>query len=299
MNCVYCMDGTPSQRRAGKGLSPRLCSRHRERLNRNGHPLKPSWRAKEVRPYIRVAERFIREVVTGKHVPPARGTLNPTSSVKATLRAYRGMVQSAGPSRRDLPRTPYAKARAILGRLRAKYLLPPEDEGRTSNVRRIEAEELAIRLAAVVVGLELAHQYDPAPGDAHFLSVQIGKVVHRLAGGHHRTFTYEASPPAPNPSDPRTWYREPQPIIITELNKYDGSRGASLLQLGKMLQERNLISERHARELAARIGKCVPVCPIANWTDRRAMEARPAKGGKRRKPYKPVGERGHDRARRK
>lgn len=295
--CGYCLDGTPTERRAGKGLSPRMCQRHSERLSRHGHPLKPSYRRAEVRPYILLAERFIRDVSSGKHVPSTRGALDPASSVLTTVRTYRSMILSAGPSRRDLPRTPAAKAKAILGRLRAKYLLPPEDEARTSRFHRMTPDALAIKIAAVVVGIELAHRHDPAPGDARYLSVQIGKAVHRFAGGHHRAFLSEPTQSAYDPNDSRTWWRTEQRTVITELNKYDGSRGGSVLHLGKKFQERNLINERHAAELAALVQSNVPLCPVENWTDNRALAARPKQGGKRRKPYKPVGQRGHDRER--
>ena len=279
--CAWCFDGTPSERRAGKGLSPRMCRHHREHLARHGHAAKPSWRADEVRPFIRVAERCIRATFLSKPV----GVLPSDRAVRATVNAYRCMIDRSGPPVRNLPRSPGERSRALLGRLRSKYLESVEGGARRATVQRIGADALAIKVAAVVVGLELAHAFDPAPADSYFLEVQIGKAVHRLAGGHHRVFAF------PSVDIGRAG------TLIVEVNKYDPSRGNGLAHLGRMLREKDLIIEDHRAALVTLIEDSNAANRIANWTDARAMRARVKKGGRRRPPYKRLEEQGHDRVR--
>jgi hypothetical protein len=281
--CAYCFDGTPSERRAGKGLSRRMCRKHREHLSRHGHPSKPSWTAAEVRPFVGLAERAIRGTLAG-----TPGGLGDARAVRATVRAYAGMIERAHTPDAALPRRPQERARAILGRLGAKYLetlRSARQDGPGRALRSLSPDDLAAKLAAVVVGLGLAHDADPAPADRGFLLHQIGKAVHRLAGGYHRTHVYP-------PEDGRRGA-----ALVMEINRYDHSRGDALAHLGLMLCDRDLISGNHPAALESLVRANIPAGVIANWTDGRAAGSRVTKGGKRRKPYKRPEERGHRRVR--
>lgn len=288
-SCGYCFNGTPSERRAGKGLSPTMCRRHREHRSRHGHPAKPSWAASEIRPYVRVAERFIREVLNGQRAPRNSIGADPAWAVRVTVLGYERRLVASGMDQRDRPRQRRQRAKAILARLRAKYTTPPQDEELASRVRLISIRELAVKVAAHVVGAQLAHRFDPAPADNHYLDVQIGKVLHRLAGGHHRAWVQERAIPVSN--DP--WRSSQRQAYVLEFNKYDPSRGEALRELGHTLRDRDFISAHHASELDELSREIVGQTPIRNWTDRSRPKGR--RGGFKRKPYKTL--RGHNRTR--
>ena len=278
--CTACFDGTPTERRAGKGLSRRLCRRHREFLARHGHMSKPSWRASEVEPFIHLAAKFIHHAIDthANEDEPLR------IAVRGTLDSYGGMVARATVSGQELPRRPGERAKALLGRLGEKTLEVSPGGGHGAALRPMTMDDIALKLAAVVVGLRLAHRFDPAPADEHYLTVQIGKAVHRLAGGFHREWTFEAGPPGAR--------------LIMERHKYAHSRGRALAILGERLIERDFITGARAHEALVADAKAhIPAGTIANWTDSREMALRTTKGGRRRKPYKRLEERGHDRVR--
>jgi hypothetical protein len=171
--------------------------------------------------------------------------------------------------------------------LRNKYLetlASTDQQACRGGVRRISLEDLAIKVAAVVAGLELAHAFDPAPADTRYLNVQVGKAVHRLAGGYHRTYAFPGQ-------DAR------EGTLVLESNRYDPSRGQAVRHLGQMLRERDLVMADHRAALVGLAESALPAEVIGNWTDQRGGSGASKKGGRRRRPYKRLEERGHDRIR--
>lgn len=282
MNCGWCaaFEGrsTPSQRRAGKGLSPYLCRHHADHLARHGHAVKPSWTATEYRPFSAIASAFIRKALSEPR-KGAGGGSSPGSNwpsaqqkaaVKAAVDSYAGLLLRAPPPSPDLPRQPKERARALLGRMKARY----ERRGKT-------ARETAINLLGVVVGLQLANVFDPNPArDGTFMLVQIGKRAHCMAGGWHRDWPLMD--------------RDGKTTAVWETHKFPHSRGRVLIELGRMLVERSLVFERAETALRQIALETIPANPVRDWQKTKRMTP---KGGKRRKPYRPPLERGASRVR--
>ena len=145
-------------------MSGRYCRKHRERLARHGHVLKPSWRASEIAPFVRLAERYVRAALaeSPKVSPSAR------QAVRSTVGAFTLMIARASPPVANLPRSPRERAKAILGRLHSKYVTSEDGGAPPARVRKLDPEGLAVKVAGVVAGLRLAHDCDPAPADHRF-----------------------------------------------------------------------------------------------------------------------------------
>jgi hypothetical protein len=197
--------GRPSQARAGKGASPYHCKFHIQRRNRHGSFWKTSYKAAELLPYRRAAERWIKT-----HLEDAESA--------RSLQALRGLLANSGPVQdpatiKTLP--PRAKARGALARLR-RAEIPPE------------------RLLAIVLAVSAAVREDPiGPGGPpqEYRRVQIAKAVHRLASGQHRV------------GEKVRMVREGNRATIEptgetyRFSEYPRSSGQALRHLGRMLDE--------------------------------------------------------------
>jgi hypothetical protein len=151
--------GRPSQALAGRGLSLYHCRYHIQFKNRHGSLWKSSYRAAELRPYRRAAERYLK-ANAGEFW------------IAAALQALRRLMDGAGPVERvsDVLHflTPPQKARAALARLRRREI-PPE-------------RMLAIHLA--VTGAVAEDPIGPGGPPNEYRLTQIAKAVHRLASGY-------------------------------------------------------------------------------------------------------------------
>lgn len=153
----------PTQANAGKGLSVYHCRYHIQFKNRHGSFWKGTYRAAELRPYRRAAERYIKAHLADFWIA-------------AALKALRSLMDSAGPVERVSEvlhfLTPPEKARAALARLRRAKILPE-------------------RLLAIHLAVTGAVREDPigpgGPADEYRLT-QIAKAVHRLASGYHAVY---------------------------------------------------------------------------------------------------------------
>ena len=151
--------GRPSQARAGRGLSLYHCRYHIQFKNRHGSFWKGTYRAVELLPYRRAAERYLK-------------VHRDDFWIVAALKALRGLMDGAGPVERvsDVLEilTPPQKARAALARLRRRPI-PPE-------------RLLAIHLA--VTGAVREDPIGPGGPPNEYRLTQIAKAVHRLASGY-------------------------------------------------------------------------------------------------------------------
>lgn len=151
--------GRPTEARQGNGFSPFLCRYHREHRSRHGSPLKRSYTAAELRPYLRAAESVVKANAAEQYI-------------RWSLASISSLLASAGPVRRvvDLGKlSPETKAKASLAMLRERNV-PPE---------RILAVTLAV-LAAIT-----EDPFGPGGDRVLFRRVQIAKALRRRASGTH------------------------------------------------------------------------------------------------------------------
>lgn len=151
--------GRAPEARQGNGFSPFLCRYHREHRSRHGSPLKRSYTAAELRPYLKAAESVVKANAAEQYIG-------------WSLASVSSLLASAGPVRRvvDLGRlSPETKAKASLAMLRERSV-PPE---------RILAVTLAV-LAAIA-----EDPFGPGGDRVLFRRVQIAKALRRRASGTH------------------------------------------------------------------------------------------------------------------
>jgi hypothetical protein len=154
--------GRVPEARQGNGLSPYLCRYHRQFRARHGSPMKRSYTAAELKPYVRAAERFVKAHKDDRYI---QWSLDHLSQALANA----GPVQPAG----DLPWMGLRdKTRASLAMLREKGIPP-------------------FRLLAVALGVCAAIEedtYGPGGDRSLFTRVQIAKALRRRASGTHRVY---------------------------------------------------------------------------------------------------------------
>ncbi len=151
--------GRAPEARQGNGFSPFLCRYHREHRSRHGSPLKRSYTAAELRPYLKAAESVVKANAGEQYLG-------------WSLTSLSALLAHSGPVRRvvDLGRlAPDAKARASLAMLRERNVPPA-------------------RILAVTLAVLAAIEEDPfGPGGDRvlFCRVQIAKALRRRASGTH------------------------------------------------------------------------------------------------------------------
>lgn len=155
--------GRPSQARAGKGFSVFHCRYHIQFKNRHGSFWKGTYRAAELQPYRRAAERYIKAHLDDVWIAHA-------------LNSLRNLMDSAGPVERVVDvlhqLKPPQKARAALARMR-RAKVPPE-------------RLLAIHLA--VTGAVREDPIGPGGPPNEYRLTQIAKAAHRQASGYHAVY---------------------------------------------------------------------------------------------------------------
>ena len=143
---------------SGTGLSAYLCRYHQQRKSRHGSPWAKTLTAKEVEPYIRVAQRLVKSRLDDPGIRAALGGVN-------WLLAFSGRSISA----MDL--------RGLSAQRRAKIAF----------ARLAEKDVSAQRLLAIYLGVSALLEDDWSTHRVEeFRLVQIAKAVHRLASGTHR-----------------------------------------------------------------------------------------------------------------
>jgi hypothetical protein len=168
MYCSLLGCGRTTQARDGKGLSKWHCRYHVQWNNRHGSYWKGTYRAEQLLPYRKAAERYIREHREDRWIV-------------SSLRSLAGLMNRAGPvqSMSDvMVMAPADKAKAALARMRA-------------------AGVPAMRLLVVYLGVSAAVAEDPiGPGGepGEYRRVQVAKAAHRLASGYHTDYGYERYP---------------------------------------------------------------------------------------------------------
>lgn len=188
----------PDDRFRGTGLNPRYCRRHEDHFERHGSYVKGSYSAGQLAPHRRSAIWLLKA---------RQGTARICAAVGAVQSIYAGAGASVDAFQlRGLP--PADRARAIWATLRERRVDP-------------------LRVLAEVLALQTAIRNDPQPDHrTEFRIVQLGKLVHRLAGGSHRKWERTTRAGMPN---------------VIELHRYRPSRGRVLRHLGATLE--------HAEEL--------------------------------------------------
>lgn len=190
--CAVLGCGRQTDARAGTGLNRAYCRRHAEHYRRHGSYSKSSYSAKELSPYREAALRWLQENRDLVSLREAREGV-------VTLFARGGAPDEAF---RLVGRSPTERARKVWARLRVKQVDP--------------ALPLAIWAA-----VQLRHQDDhQAERKIRYRLVQMGKGVHRLAGGTHKRWAQHGL--------------EGEPRVV-ELHKYPASRGLVLWHLGSAL----------------------------------------------------------------
>ena len=145
----------PTQRASGDGLSLRLCRKHVRQLSRHGSAHRSSYSGPELRGYLWAAKRWLK---ANTNTPAVRNAIDEL-----------GWLIVSAPSKPEIATrmrrtTAAARARNALARLRASNVKPE-------------------RLAAIVLATHaLAADDWSFSADNEFLTVQIAKQAHRLAG---------------------------------------------------------------------------------------------------------------------
>ena len=154
--------GRPPQARAGRGASLIHCDRCCRRRNRHGDLIKTTYRAAQLRPYLKTVERYVKSL-------PQDLYLNTAERRLALL------LECAGPTQRivDLPRLhPRQKAQAALARMRSKGVPP----------KRLLCIALAVSAAV------LDDPIRPIGIPDEFRITQLGKRALRTASGYHAVY---------------------------------------------------------------------------------------------------------------
>lgn len=162
LRCTTPFCGRPTMAAARVGLAETLCNRCVQHRARHGSAWCPSIRATDLKPYLTVAAKWIRE---------HRAEL----SVHYALIGLRGLLDGAGRPERaqDIKRLPAAsKARIAFARLREAGVKP----------ERLLATHVAV--AACIEDDAGAHRV------RDYALTQTAKALHRLASGTHGRWQY-------------------------------------------------------------------------------------------------------------
>ncbi|MDQ0475248.1 hypothetical protein [Labrys wisconsinensis] len=160
--------GRPPQAGEGRGLSQFHCRYHVQFKNRHGSYWKNTYRAAELRPYRRAAEKYLREHPEDKWI-------------KLTMSALDSLMQRAGPVERVVD----------------VLIMPPRDKARAALARLRRAEVPPEQLLTVFLAVAAAVAEDPiGPGGepGEYRRVQVAKAAHRLASGYHTDCGYHRYP---------------------------------------------------------------------------------------------------------
>ena len=154
--------GRPTQAKEGRGLSQFHCRYHVQFKNRHGSFWKATYRASELQPYRRAAERLVRVCHDDKEILAAVQRL-------AALLRWAGPVEHMSDV---MTMAPKAKAKAALARMRRAEVRPE-------------------RLLSIYLTIRAALAEDPVgPGGepGEYRRVQVAKAAHRLASGYHADY---------------------------------------------------------------------------------------------------------------
>jgi len=149
----------PTQRAARQGLSPDTCRFHIQRAARHGSPWAPSLKAADLRPYVKVALRIIRDL---RELP----------QVAHTHQRLQAVLDSAGgvlPAHRVKHRSQRVKARMCFARLHK------------AGVRAERLLAIHMGVCAAIEDDRMAHR-----GSDEYRIVQVAKAAHRLASGMNK-----------------------------------------------------------------------------------------------------------------
>ncbi|OCC01702.1 hypothetical protein BA190_27460 [Labrys sp. WJW] len=167
-HCAIPGCGKPTQALQGKGFSASHCRYHIQWNARHGSFWKGTYRASELLPYKKAAERYLRDHRADKGVQEALVSV-------ATMYRRAGSVERIVDV---LVMKPADKAKAAIARLRAAEVAPE-------------------RLLAIYLTIAAAIAEDPVgPGGEPrvYLRTQVGKAAHRLASGYHTDYGYHRYP---------------------------------------------------------------------------------------------------------
>jgi hypothetical protein len=165
-------------RAAGAGVSENLCRAHVEHKARHGSIWRKSLSAAQLKPYRKAAARWLEAIRTGPS--PSDAML-----AREAERRVDTLLSSAGPV------------------VFVRFLADEPPEGRARQTAEVVAVMAALR------GLEVR--------DPEYSVTQIGKAVHRMAGGYRQVMSYSGG-------KARLWQWHPEP------------RGHMLRSLGRMVR---------------------------------------------------------------
>lgn len=188
--CIVMGCGQPPMARQRSGLNKNYCRSHVEHFRRHGSYSKNSYRAAELSGYKEACLRWLR-------------ANRDRASVGEAVERVRTLLWSGGRSEeayRLAGKSPKQRAKILLARLRDREVDP-------------------LLVLAIWGSVALRHRYDPQPErKSEYVQVQVGKVLHRTAGGSHKRWEQVAG----NGDS-----------VIAELHKYPASRGLVLRHIGK------------------------------------------------------------------
>lgn len=191
--CAFIWCPHPTTASAGSGLNHLYCKSHEDHRERHGSHLKRSYSGPHLAPYRAEARKTLQDNATDPTVKRARRGIEVLyASAGATVEAFRLRGLS-----------PQDRARATWARLRQ------------SEVDPVEALAAWLAVKAII-------RDDIQPDSRNeFRIVQVGKLIHRLAGGSHRRWVRE---------------RSGGQIEVIEMHRHPASRGRVLRYVGEQLE---------------------------------------------------------------
>lgn len=165
---TYCRaEDCPNPARAGTsdGLGHQYCRKHYDHHQRHGSPFKPSYKATELNPYRKAAQKWLIENSEDRWV-------------KHAINSVKQLYQRAGP---------HVEAFRLRG-------LNPRERAWAHWARLRKAEVEPMKVVAAWLAVEMVIKEDPqADWRTEYKRVQGAKVVHRMASGSHRKWNHEYS----------------------------------------------------------------------------------------------------------
>ncbi|CAI9415291.1 hypothetical protein ANOBCDAF_03426 [Pleomorphomonas sp. T1.2MG-36] len=163
--CVIPGCGQPTMRAEGTGLAAFHCKRHVDHKARHGSHWHGTYRAADIAPYRKAADRWLKANAAD-------------SAVVSAVGALRGLLDGSGPF------TPSTSLRG----------LPVRDRARIAFVRLARAEIKPETILAIHLAMSALIEEDPGSHRVReFRVVQVAKAVHRLASGYHRKWEFEGA----------------------------------------------------------------------------------------------------------
>jgi hypothetical protein len=188
--CIVADCDQPTMAKQRSGLNRNYCKRHVEHYRRHGSYSKRSYTASQLGPYRKGAAELLMAFSGRPEMAEAVDRVR-------TLYWRGGRKEEAF---RLAGKSPEVRSRYAWARLREDGVAPD------------------VLIAAVLAVVMCARQDNQPERRPEYVEVQVGKAIHRMAGGSHKRWERE---------------RPDGSVEVTELHKYPASRGLVLRHLGR------------------------------------------------------------------